>query len=812
MHVEKETSNDAAHGVEGSEIRVSNPDSDQNSGNPDPKIGFSEKGFEFFRESEVGFSGFGSRNSGPVNSCSQELTLRYLCENSKMGFSDSDFSSKGSFNFKGKNVMLEQEERWVERDFLHLSESKGGGGSSKREFDEESDRRKDKNPRIEALKLSLALPDVSLYLAASNAMQQNVDPAPPVRPRPTRSVQSLAPSGNDTQTMYSNDFTAASLSYSHSHAFSHNPSCSLTRNSTDFNEYSMGTHRRDNDQIWNCGEGTNGSVHSRFRPVGDGVTLSNHGGGVFALMNGGRGLNRDPSNSVFRAAGSETTSFFPSELPARPRLDTVSEDSRARAMEHMKGSDNLEGRGTHNTVSRPERILQDIVSESIPVMAQIIQEVSDETTESTKSYLKNLIAAAGSKHDLVSLQRKLDRRSDLSRETLSKAHRVQLEILVAIKFGVEDYVSGKFRLPTSELIEIFSLMRCRNVNCKSVLPVDDCDCKICSGTKGFCSQCMCPVCMKFDCANNTCSWVGCDVCSHWCHAACGIEKNLIRPGPSLKGLSGTTEMQFHCLGCSHASEMFGFVKDVFKYCAKNWGLQTMIKELSCVEKIFQGSIDVRGQQLHSKAAEIISKLEMGTVSPSDACSYLIQFFNGAESTSNLPVSSNIKKETAGEAGIVKETTPKSPKPITFNPSSSATLRDMVSHGERNNSFNSSRGEDDSLLGLSVFKKDTYDGMEGIIRIKEAESRLFQKRADEARKEADVYRRLVRARTEKLEEEYSEKLAKLCLQKTEERRKKKMEELKLLESSHCDYFNMKIRMQAEIAGLLERMEATKQQWV
>jgi len=33
-------------------------------------------------------------------------------------------------------------------------------------------------------------------------------------------------------------------------------------------------------QIWNCGEGTNGSVHNRFKPIGDSVVaLSNHGCG-----------------------------------------------------------------------------------------------------------------------------------------------------------------------------------------------------------------------------------------------------------------------------------------------------------------------------------------------------------------------------------------------------------------------------------------------------------------------------------------------------------------------------------------------------
>lgn len=114
--------------------------------------------------------------------------------------------------------------------------------------------------------------------------------------------------------------------------------------------------------------------------------------------------------------------------------------------------------------------------------------------------------------------------------------------------------------------------------------------------------------------------------------------------------------------------------------------------------------------------------------------------------------------------------------------------------------------------VKPMKKDGFDSLESLVRIKEAEARMFQSRADEARAEIENFRRMVRLKTEKLEEEYGEKLAKLCLQETEERRRKKLDELKMLENSHCDYYKMKIRMQSEISGLLKRMEATKQQLV
>lgn len=814
---------DLSHGSDNCQSTLSRRVSDQNLEIPEEKIGFPEKGIEFLRESGMGRDGFQSKPLKIGTSGSQELTLSYLCDPSKLGFSEKELPGKNYLNsldkvsFKGKEVITEdpnQEDRWVERDFLNLNEIRGN--SSKREVEEEAEREtREKKPKLETLNLSLALPDVSLSLTASNPVQ---NAGPPVRPRPSRSIQSLEPSNNNTQTTCSNDFTAASLSYSYSHPFSHNPSCSLTRNSTENYEYSVG---READQIWNCGEGTNGSVHSRFKPIGDGVGLSNHGGGVYPLMQGSRMINKEPCNSLHRAASSENHSFFPSELPARPRMDTQSGDSRGKGSEHLRGLENLDG-GRARKLSRPERILREIVSDSVPLMAQIIQELPNETVESTKEYLKNIIAAP-EKEELVDLQNRLERRSDLTSETLSKCHKDQLDIFVAVKMGLGNFLSGKNRLPNTELVEIFLLTRCRNVNCKAMLPVDDCECKICSANKGFCRECMCPVCVKFDCANNTCSWVGCDFCFHWCHAACGIQKNLIKPGPSLKGPSGTTEMQFHCIGCDHPSEMFGFVKDVFFACAKNWGVETLIKELDCVRKIFRGSEDYKGKELYNKAEEMLCKLESKMISPSDVCNYIIQFFKYTDGMSDFPAAGVVLKDlTATQASLRKDAAPLppptslSPKSSIYNMSSSSVQRDLLLHDLRQNDLKASligdlKTNDEFRFGKSS-NKDMFDSLESIVRIKEAEARMFQNRADEAQREAERYRRVVHAKTEKLEEEYTEKLAKLCLQETEERRRKKLEELKVLENSHCDYYNMKMRMQAEIAGLLERMEATKQQWV
>ncbi|KAK7368529.1 hypothetical protein VNO80_10556 [Phaseolus coccineus] len=772
-----------------------------------------EKAVEFLRDSKVGGGGGvnGVLHSKPTevvvgSSGFQELTLSYLCDNPKLSFAEKDNPGKSLLNsferisHKGKEVVVcensNQDGKWVERDFLSLSEPRED--SSKRSLEEvvERESNKEKKQKLETLNLSLALPDVSLSPTASNALQ-NGDQL--VRTKPCRPTT--------THTSYSNDYTAASLSYSYSHPFSHNPSCSITRNSTDNFEYSMSK----DDQIWNCGEGTNGSVHSRFKPIGDGVTLSNHGAGISSFMQG---------NSQYKTTSSDNHSFFPSELPARPRLEAQSGDSRGRNSENLRILDGLDD-GKVRKHSRPERIVREIVSESITVMALTIQELTDDVIASTKEYLKNLIEKPDKKEELVSLQNRLDRRSDLTKESLSKCHNVQLEVLVAVKMGLASFLSSNVHL--SEMVEVFLYKRCRNVTCKHLLPVDDCDCKICSGNKGFCSSCMCPVCLNFDCANNTCSWIGCDVCSHWCHATCGIQRNLIKPGPSLKGPSGTSEMQFHCIGCGHASEMFGFVKDVFLCCAKDWGLETLMKELDCVRRIFRASEDRKGKELHVKTDDVLLKLQTKMVSPLDACNYIVQFFNYADSMPDFPASAGISsKDLAASQTNLTKNTPSLSKDNPLLPKYGYDMGYSRSHPDAMSSellqkdlkasiLSELKNEADFHLG-ALLRKGGLENLESIVRIKEAEARMFQTKADEARREAEGFQRMIRTKTAQMEEEYAEKLSKLCLHETEETQRKKMDELKVLENSYFDYYKMKKRMQEEIDGLLRRMEATKQQWV
>ncbi|KAE8667257.1 putative transmembrane ascorbate ferrireductase 3-like [Hibiscus syriacus] len=421
--------------------------------------------------------------------------------------------------------------------------------------------------------------------------------------------------------------------------------------------------------------------------------------------------------------------------------------------------------------------------------------------------------------------------------------------------GLKSFLSRNVGLPVTELVEIFLFTKCRNLNCKSVLAVDDCDCKICSGNKGFCSSCMCPICLTFDCASNNCSSVGCDVCYHWCHVAYGIQMNLIKPGPSLKGQSGTTEMQFHCFGCGHASEMFGFVKDVFLYYAKDWGLETLVKELDCVRRIFRGSDDSKGKELHIKADELCNWLRNKEMSASDACGSFLQFFNlslndfvletsmlvdigimlsgygvsyiadnssplcssifpfiysslklfvlislfglqiiDADGLSGFPTSGACSKELTTQVDLREDessVTPGASRPhkLVFYNTSSSRGHDLLPTNLRQQDLepsltNDLKNKNEYRFGRSS-NADGFDSIESMVRIREAEAILFQTKADEARREVESYVRMIRANSEKLEEEYAEKLSKLCLRDTEERRRNKMEELKVLE--HILYF-------------------------
>ncbi|KAL0735300.1 hypothetical protein Bca4012_011510 [Brassica carinata] len=69
--------------------------------------------------------------------------------------------------------------------------------------------------------------------------------------------------------------------------------------------------------------------------------------------------------------------------------------------------------------------------------------MAEETLEAAKEYLRNLIDSPGHKEKLTNLLSQIDKRSDLSKETLSKCVRDQLDILVAVRTGLKYFLSGQ---------------------------------------------------------------------------------------------------------------------------------------------------------------------------------------------------------------------------------------------------------------------------------------------------------------------------------------------------------------------------------
>ncbi|KAJ6895099.1 protein OBERON 4 [Populus alba x Populus x berolinensis] len=317
---------------------------------------------------------------------------------------------------------------------------------------------------------------------------------------------------------------------------------------------------------------------------------------------------------------------------------------------------------------------------------------------------------------------------------------------------------------------------------------------------------MCLVCSKFDMASNTCSWVGCDVCLHWCHADCALREAYIRNGRSASGSQGTTEMQFHCVACDHPSEMFGFVKEVFQNFAKDWTAETFCRELEYVKRIFRASKDVRGRRLHEIADQMLAKLANKSNLP-EVYNYIIVLLTESDPSKFGNASGFFLKEQGnGSNGagpshdaawfksVYTEKNPQLERSTSLRPSFHSDLNDKCP-------------VEPELLRSSQ-KEPLFDELESIVRIKQAEAKMFQARADDARREAEGLKRIAIAKSEKIKEEFTSRISKLRIVEVEEMRKQKFEEFQALERAHREYFSMKTRMEADIKDLLLKMEAAK----
>eukprot|EP00268_Persea_americana_P059835 TRINITY_DN738_c0_g2_i1.p1 TRINITY_DN738_c0_g2~~TRINITY_DN738_c0_g2_i1.p1 ORF type:complete len:1244 (-),score=314.87 TRINITY_DN738_c0_g2_i1:1275-5006(-) len=695
------------------------------------------------------------------------------------------------------------------------------------------------NLKMEPLELSLGLPNVSLTLASHDTKVSDRAPSSPSHAPNSvshaRSVHSLP----TTLRTSSDDFTT-SMSFTGSQTFIHNPSCSLTHNSFENYEQSVGSHpifqgvdqisqgglhgQSSNEQnqkeiplyqrlLRNC----NGSLHASQAPQG--ILIGQAVQGPYLKVSEGSA----GTNNVLDRQLSLSRQFSGQLRREEVRSPTYSSGSRETRSEHSKDKKRvMNGGSVVGTGQREmeqliltghgvaERIIYKVVSDPIQIMARGIQEMTERSVEHLKECVCELMQNEDKSGRLHAFQEALTRRTDLTLEMLTNCHRAQLEILVALKTGLREFLQQAKHIPTADLVEIFLNLRCRNLACRSILPVDECDCKICMQKNGFCSQCMCLVCSKFDLACNTCSWVGCDVCLHWCHTDCGLREFHIRNGQSVGGTQGSTEMQFHCIACGHPSEMFGFVKEVFKTFAKDWKAETLSKELEYVKRIFHSSDDIRGRQLHDVAARMLEKLERKS-NPSEVYNGVMMFLTESNSKIGSVASACSVKEpsqkntTERNNGIVCP----SQEPMWLKSVSAERAPCMEDAARPNLDWDHvGGGSGVRELQLNVEKRPVVDELESIVRIKQAEAKMFQARADDARREAESLKCIAVAKNEKIEEEHTCRITKLRLVEAEARRRQKLEELQALERENLEYFNMKKRMEADVKDLLLKMEATK----
>ncbi|KAK4379697.1 hypothetical protein RND71_001559 [Anisodus tanguticus] len=675
---------------------------------------------------------------------------------------------------------------------------------------------------LEPLELSLSLPNVLLPIGAQNEDQ------PPGSPSQGRSFQSFASSFRTNSDGYT-----MSMSFSGSQHFTHNPSCSLTHDPVDFEQsvksrplfqgvdwQALASNEQKNNDVPNCqGMLSNGTGLYQQSQASQGNSSGQVVAKPLRAPNGGSrlpaGLDRQLSSGKAsrhpNGARSPTQSVGSHETGSEYNKDKKQLTRANSSFYRFGGSD---GKELQLAVGADfiESVITTMVSEPIHVTARRFNEISGQHLLYLKEAVSDIITNPGKHWQLSALQKALQNRSDITLDTLLKSHRSQLELLVALKTGLQEFLRPSYDVSSSDLADIFLNLKCRNLTCRSSLPVDECECKVCSQKNGFCSACMCLVCSKFDMASNTCSWVGCDVCLHWCHADCGLRESYIRNGRSASGAKGSVEMQFHCVACNHPSEMFGFVKEVFHNFAKEWTAEAFSKELEYVKRIFGASEDVRGKHLHEIANYMLSKLAI-KADLQEVQSQIMHFFltePDSVKSDNVPISQGKESSTKNHEGnngiawpsqgamwlksVSSEKAPQVEKP-TGLPSSFDSL------GNEKQAMNLS-------FQPSMEKGPVFDELESIVRIKQAEAKMFQARADEARKEADALQHIAVTKSERIEEEYITRITKLRLAEAEDMRKQKLQELQSLERAYQDYFNMKMRMENNIRDLLLKMEATR----
>ncbi|CAL5342303.1 unnamed protein product [Camellia sinensis] len=463
---------------------------------------------------------------------------------------------------------------------------------------------------------------------------------------------------------------------------------------------------------------------------------------------------------------------FPAESASSRETWPTADAIMANKLENARVETDLAEQPVICRVSKSNNIsLQDIARERVDLISEKMHSLSEEILEELKGRLHVILEGnGGSQHreEFFILQGLVQSRSDLTAKTLIRAHHTQLEILVAINTGIQAFLHPTISLSQTSLIEVFVYKRCRNIACQNELPAGDCACEICTNRKGFCNLCMCVICNKFDFEVNTCRWIGCDLCSHWTHIDCAIHEKHIGMGPSKSG-AVPGEMLFRCWACKRASELLGWVKDVFQQCAPNWDREALIRELDSVSRIFGGSEDPAGRKLFWKCEELIEKLK-GGAAESIACRVILMFFQELDmDSSRNPESGEDRRVIAPQeacnqiAEVVQEALKKmemvaDEKMRMFKKAHQALEASELELDEK-------AREVAELKLERQWKKQQIDELESIARLKQAEADMFQLKADEARQEAERLQRITLAKAAK-SEEYAKKYLELRLNEAE----------------------------------------------
>lgn len=496
-------------------------------------------------------------------------------------------------------------------------------------------------------------------------------------------------------------------------------------------------------------------------------------------------------NPQERGSTSDQARDSPSESASSRETWPTSGALMAKKLDKEKENGYAEHSVVRNLSNSDKISLRDIARERVDVIADRMRNLPDEYLEKFKHELRVILEGFGGsqlRDEFLLLQRLVNSRGELKDGTLSMTHRSQLEILVAIKTGIQAFLHPDVSLSQASLVDIFLYRRCRNIVCGSVLPAEECSCEICSKKNGFCNLCMCVICTKFDFEVNTCRWIGCDLCSHWTHTDCAISNGLIGMGPSVKNGDSSAEMLFRCYACSRTSELYGWVKDVFQQCAPSWKTEAFVRELDFVRRIFQRSEDARGRKLFWKCEELIENLKGGAADPM-ACKVILSFFQDldvdpSKSQDNDDRSPIAPLEAFNKiAEVVQEAIRK------MEAVSEEKMR-MVKKAR--SSFEACEQElKDKAREVTILKmerqkkKEQIDELESIVRLKQAEADMFDKKAVEARREAERLQRIAQAKTDKSsEEDYTNRYLKQRLSEAEAEKVYLLERMQLQGSSRA----------------------------